>query len=627
VHKSEPPRENSLAGCAPLEISYNSMDVADLLKRITEPFCIFTRERELLLATGDIERHNSLSQISRENAGLGYASISMLPFSQLKERNFEVRDEGEPILSLVPRKIEKIGIQEFIDTFPPLEPDVEMLEMNKSDEEFQQNVADVIEHEINKGEGSNFLISRRSYLRIRNMNAQVALTILRRLLINEFGFYTSFVFFDGEKFFVGASPERHITIRDGIAVMNPISGTLPMTKLNSAEDLAAFLRDKKEINELFQVTDETLKMMSKICTRGGKMQGPFLKEMGSLIHTEYTLNGETRLDIMEAFRRTMYAPTMIGSPLENAARIVYKYDRESRRYYTSVLLFLGHDENDREFLDSTITIRTLEASLEGEGFLQAGASLVRDSVPKNELEEVIAKARALVNAITKTARRDPVLPSYETPEIKELLASRNRTVSSFWLEKQEPLAASRARKALIIDNEDEFAYMLAHILRYLNFHVTIERTEQAEFDFESYELVVLGPGPGDPENASHPRIKRAHALAQALLESNRKFLAICLGHQIICARFGLKIEPLRPPLQGVQKEINLFGQTELVGFYNTFCAKADGPVAGLKISSDEDGFINALAGENFRSFQFHPESVLTPNGVSIIKKYVEELLP
>ena len=68
------------------------------------------------------------------------------------------------------------------------------------------------------------------------------------------------------------------------------------------------------LDELYMVLDEELKMMARICGEGGTIHGPYLKEMSTLIHTEYELEGRTSMDPVDAFRDSMFAATMIGSP-------------------------------------------------------------------------------------------------------------------------------------------------------------------------------------------------------------------------------------------------------------------------------------------------------------------------
>ncbi|WP_426715309.1 chorismate-binding protein, partial [Campylobacter coli] len=90
----------------------------------------------------------------------------------------------------------------------------------------------------------------------------------------------------------------------------------------TAETLAEFLSSTKETEELFMVVDEELKMMSAVCTDGGRITGPHLKEMSRLTHTEYMLRGHSTMDPRDILRETMFAPTVTGSPMQNACTVI-----------------------------------------------------------------------------------------------------------------------------------------------------------------------------------------------------------------------------------------------------------------------------------------------------------------
>ncbi len=91
------------------------------------------------------------------------------------------------------------------------------------------------------------------------------------------------------------------------------------------------------------VVDEELKMMCDICHEGGQVLGPFLKPMTHLVHTEYLLAGRTDRDVRDVLRDTMFAATVTGSPVENACRLIKKYETEGRGYYGAALALLGRD--------------------------------------------------------------------------------------------------------------------------------------------------------------------------------------------------------------------------------------------------------------------------------------------
>jgi phenazine biosynthesis protein phzE len=105
-----------------------------------------------------------------------------------------------------------------------------------------------------------------------------------------------------------------------------------------------------------------------------------------------------------------------------------------------------------------------------------------------------------------------------------------------------------------------------------------------------------------------------------LLEDQRPFLAVCLGHQILCHRLGLKLGKKAELTQGTQKRIDYFGRPEDVGFYNTFCGFADPARKDLEYSLSDAGEVHALRGAHFASFQFHPESILTTHGLAIVEE-------
>jgi phenazine biosynthesis protein phzE len=592
------------------------------------PFFLFTKGGELLLLRGRLAQYSRLDQVPRPTKKNRLVSASMVPYRQIKERGYIAHDGGEKILTLVGKKLEKVRPQDvFPKTASNIRVDEKSIRSDLSDATFEAKVRGIINNEIKNGEGSNFLLSRKTRGRIEAFDRDAALTILQRLIANEFGAFWNFCFFDGKKYFIGSSPERHLSFYGNTVLMNPICGTLPKGEKFSKQQLVSFLKDPKEINELFQVVDEELKMMAKLCKEGGAIDGPLLKEMRSLIHTEYVLKGKSTMDKVAAFRESMFAATMLGSPLENAARIIHKYETDSRRYYSSAVLLLGTDA-DGEYLDSAITIRTAEISKAGEFIIQTGASIVRDSDPKSECLEIKAKGRGLLNAITRNTADKPVLKRVVDRQVNATLESRNRYLSHFWLDRQvAPHFSPRAKphKIFIVDNEDEFTFMLGHMLSFLNCETKFVRNLSDKiFSYDADATVVCGPGPGDPTNLKDSRMRRLHKLTEKLLSDKHNFLSVCLGHQVLCNVLGFPIVKVDPPMQGLQKPINLFGRKEIVGFYNTFFAKNTGrKIPGLTVSQD-GRLINAVRGEFFTGFQFHLESVLTPNGIGILRNALPE---
>jgi len=434
--------------------------------------------------------------------------------------------------------------------------------------------------------------------------------------------------------------------------MNPISGTYRYPADGaSLPDLLAFLANGKESNELYMVLDEELKMMAAICPDGGRVVGPFLKEMSHLAHTEYFIEGRSGLDIGSMLRHTLFAPTVTGSPVENACRVIARYEPSGRGYYSGVLALIGSSESGLPSLDSAIMIRTAQVDLGGRLALGVGSTIVRDSDPLGEAAETRAKASGMLAAIgcrPESPSGPPRAPAErvrlaEHPLVGLALARRNAGLARFWLREPGP-AADRPTAAeqltgshgrvLVIDAEDTFTAMLATQIARCGPEVVI-RDYREPLEQDGFDLAVLGPGPGDPDQRDHPKIAILHRHLRQLLARRQPILGICLGHQILCGHLGLPLRRRPVPDQGVQRTVSLFGKEVRVGFYCTFTARSDVDEqwssdlgASVDISRDvATGEIYGLHGPGLRSYQFHPESILSTDGFAILADALRALLP
>src|SRR5690606_5484677 len=157
--------------------------------------------------------------------------------------------------------------------------------------------------------------------------------------------------------------------------------------------------------------------------------------------------------------------------------------------------------------------------------------------------------------------------------IAALLASRNVRLADFWMQPQDAAASDRFRgiRALVVDAEDRFTTMLAHQLRHLGLEVQIVGWDAVSDDeIDSADLVVSGPGPGDPRDVSSPRIARMKQVVALRRAARAPLLAVCLSHQILADDLGIALVPLDSPHQGVQKTVPVFEHDASIGFYNTF---------------------------------------------------------
>lgn len=574
---------------------------------------------------------NDVPQTYEQTNGQSIDTVSAVPFNQIRERGFSARSAGERISTLSVDARSMISRQVALDLFPAENIETsQAVDHSFSMSEYADVVRRVQRDDIGRGEGSNFVVADAARFAVDDMSRAKALSIFRKLLETEFGSYMHFLYYDGERYLVGASPERHLTVSNAHVTMNPISGTFRKegrTLLSQFRtDLMKFLGDKKETMELCRVLDEELKMMSDMCDEGGMVVGPLLKEMLRLIHTEYELIGHSRSRAIDLFRMSMFAPTVVGGPLGNACEIIQKYERESRGYYGGALMMLGRDHAGREVLDSAIAIRMAEITPEGSVTVRAGSTIVHDSDPESEAREKQAKMSGVMGAFKHTDVRSsvsvPALPNFDE-EIHDVLDGRNETLSSFALFNQqgEVLAVPElmGKRITVIDNGDDFCKTLRHMVARMGANATVVAFSDFDSASDDSDIVIVGPGPGDPNDEEHPKMRRLSVIVHDLKTSGKPMLGVCLGHQMMARDLGLRVRKMDVPLQGVQKPIDYFGTETNAGFYNTFAAESD-DVDGVEIFSDEhtrDVF--AMRGEKFASVQFHPESVLSQDGLKILR--------
>ncbi|MFD4951288.1 anthranilate synthase family protein [Streptomyces sp. NPDC058451] len=617
------------------------MDLARLLHD-PRPFALLRRRTpghdhdlvEVLL--GPVTARDRLADLPDEG-------LALVPFRQIRERGFDVRDDGTPLLVLTPEESGTVPLAEALAQLPAHRVRVEGGGFDVGDEEYAEIVGRVLREEIGAGEGANFVIRRTYEGEIPGFGRADALALFRRLLEGERGAYWTFVVHTGDRTLVGASPEVHVRMSGGTVVMNPISGTYRYPAEGpTPEHLLGFLADGKEIEELSMVVDEELKMMCTVGDMGGVVVGPRLKEMAHLAHTEYELRGRSSLDVREVLKETMFAATVTGSPVQNACRVIERHESGGRGYYAGALALLGRDCGGAQTLDSPILIRTADIDACGRLRVPVGATLVRGSDPAGEVAETHAKAAGVLAALgvrpgrPRAERSGPRLA--DDPRVRAALDGRRALLAPFWLRMRGGGRAPQSEAGgstpgltghtLVVDGEDTFTAMLAHVLRSSGLTVGVRRYDEpglraAVLAHEG--PVVLGPGPGDPCDAADPKMRLLRALTAEVLATHRHgVLGVCLGHELIAAELGLEIVRKAVPHQGAQSRIDLFGRAETVGFYNSYAAHCDDEAHaelsahGIEVSRSASGEVHALRSARFASVQFHPESVLTLNGQAIV---------
>ncbi|HET7897313.1 MAG TPA: aminodeoxychorismate/anthranilate synthase component II [Flavisolibacter sp.] len=188
-------------------------------------------------------------------------------------------------------------------------------------------------------------------------------------------------------------------------------------------------------------------------------------------------------------------------------------------------------------------------------------------------------------------------------------------------------------KLLVFDNYDSFTYNLVHLVKQVDTSIEVDVFRNDELPLEkvkNYDKIILSPGPGIPSEAGMllPLIKE--------YASTKPILGVCLGHQAIGEAFGGKLVNLStvyhgvalncqlhvtesPLFKGLPKEIP-------VGRYHSWVVSTESFPEELEVTAqDDNGYIMALQHKTFdiQGVQFHPESVLTPDGETILRNWLK----
>ena len=182
---------------------------------------------------------------------------------------------------------------------------------------------------------------------------------------------------------------------------------------------------------------------------------------------------------------------------------------------------------------------------------------------------------------------------------------------------------------VIIDNYDSFTYNLAHLVRELGVEVTVLRNDQFQLgELDGFDKIILSPGPGIPSEAGLlPDVIRHYA-------GKKPMLGVCLGHQAIGEVFGGKLTNLSEVYHGVATPCTQFGNDPVfaglperieIGRYHSWVVSKEQFPDCLEVTAEsDDGCIMGLKHKlyDIHGIQFHPESVLTPEGKTMVKNWL-----
>ncbi len=184
-------------------------------------------------------------------------------------------------------------------------------------------------------------------------------------------------------------------------------------------------------------------------------------------------------------------------------------------------------------------------------------------------------------------------------------------------------------RIFILDNYDSFTYNLVHYFEDLNCEVTVARNDEVDvLSLSAYDAIILSPGPGLPKEAGILMdVVRTYSQVKPIL-------GVCLGMQAIALHFGDRIENQKNVKHGVQESCDIvspctllkdISSSFLVGLYHSWEVKLSSNSSLIPTSYSENGVLMSLRHKELPIYgvQFHPESILTPEGKLILKNFID----
>lgn len=186
-------------------------------------------------------------------------------------------------------------------------------------------------------------------------------------------------------------------------------------------------------------------------------------------------------------------------------------------------------------------------------------------------------------------------------------------------------------KILVLDNYDSFTYNLVHIIRGLGYAMDIFRNDKITVEeVKKYDKILLSPGPGVPDEAG--------IMKQVIREygPSKSILGICLGHQGIGEVYGAQLYNIPKVLHGVTSTAEVKDKSEVLfngvtdkfqsTHYHSWAVRAESIAGDLQVTAvNEEGLVMGLRHKKYdvKGLQFHPESIMTPEGPKMIKNWLE----
>jgi anthranilate synthase component 1 len=263
---------------------------------------------------------------------------------------------------------------------------------NMTDEDFRDMVEKGIAN-CHRGDVFQIVLSRRFQQKFIGDEFNVY-RALRSINPSPYLFYFDY----GDYKLMGSSPEAHLVIENGNAVLHPIAGTFKRTGDDEADKLATerLLKDAKENAEHVMLVDLARNDLSRVCDEVEVAHFKQVQYFSHVIHLVSEVKGKVKENSnpFELLAKTFPAGTLSGAPKFRAMQLIDAYESTARSYYGGAIGFIGFDGS----CNHAIMIRTF-LSQNNTLTYQAGAGVVAASIPENELQEVNNKLGALKKAI------------------------------------------------------------------------------------------------------------------------------------------------------------------------------------------------------------------------------------
>jgi len=601
----------------------------DTINNLDSNFAIIEKDEEITISSWKIHELNNLNELEKLQSITRNKVIFIAPFNLANVEKWYDTNWSEKIIAMEVENELITTRQKLLSILPNNEINLWNITTDISDEDFWKLVSDVKE-EIESWNINQVILSRKFTTDFK-IDIETILSIYFKLLSSRWE-YMTFAFNTTNEIFIWASPERHLSIENNNMIMNPIAGTIWKWKQHDLyERLVDFLCNKKETWELSMVIDEESKMSFKF-TEWWNIEVPLLKEVWSVIHTEANLKWKIKnnISVLDAFKETLYAPTLVWGPIESAFKEIKKFENDSRWYYWWAFWVLWED-----FLDTAIVIRT--AFIDKLNWIltvRAWAWIVKGSIPEKEAEETILKSNGFFWALKWTNDNNSTsLLSWMTEEqiknIEYLLEKRKSQLSSFFinlhLHNCLEVEEIKWKKFILINNWDDFIYISWFMIKKMWW--VVEIVDNSDFDvsnIDDFDVILLWPWYWDINDKSNNTMLNLLNITEKLIKHKKKILWICLWHQAICKTKWYEIKKQEKITQWEQLEVEIRWKKEMLWFYNSFSPVIKWNEDNIETFSNDR--VLKYSDENISSIQPHPESIMSINWFEVLKSMILDLI-